>query len=120
MEAKEYMKELRRMLDTFGRTGGYCDGVDCNKCPLDALNDKDCFTEKAVDIVEQWSKEHPKRTYLDVLLEVFPNTLMSPYGVPSHVCPNHIGLTAPDEDISEYCDYDDCTGCWNREYKEDK
>ena len=117
MEAKEFFEERERMLNSLGRTGGLCSGVFCGDCPLYQGERASCETESAVDIVEAWSAEHPKKTYLDVLLEAFPNTPMS-YEVPSDVCPCNIGLATSDEDILEYCNYDNCTGCWNREYKE--
>lgn len=116
MEAKEFFEERERMLNSLGRTGGLCSGVFCGDCPLDGH----CHTKESVDIVEKWSKEHPKKTCLDVLLEAFPNAPMT-NGVPVRVCPSDIGLTVLKEDISNYCDScEDCRDCWNQEYKEDK
>lgn len=110
MEAKEFFEERERMLNSLGRTGGICSGVFCRDCPLD----KHCDAKESVDIVEKWSKEHPKKTYLSVLLETFPNTPMS-NGIPSEVCPSDIGLAATC--ISENIN---CRDCWNQEYKENK
>lgn len=120
MDAKEYIKELKRMLDSLGRIGGYCNGVACNKCPLYVVSDEDCagFNLEIVDIVEQWSKEHPRRTYISALLEAYPNTPTNKYGMPIYItCPYALGLEACDERPCLDSDYN-CNVCWNREYKE--
>ena len=115
MDAKEFMEERNRMLNSLGRINSRCYGVPCNKCYLyNPGADSDCLynTEKAIDIVEKWSKEHPKRTYLDVLLEAFPDTPMT-NGVPTSVCPCDIGLTENScTQISM-----GCRDCWNKEYE---
>ena len=68
MDAVEYLKTMKRICYQY--TNG------CNTCPLSGNNS--CVyggapedPEEAVDIVEQWSKEHPVVTNADKLLEVF-------------------------------------------------
>lgn len=120
MDAKEYIRERERMLNSLGRLGGRCSGVFCGKCYLHSPNTAlGCLysTEKAIDIVEAWSKEHPKKTYLDVLLEAFPKTPVGKNGLPLHVCPYAIGLETYDESSCLNSDYK-CNTCWHREYKE--
>lgn len=61
MDAKEYVKERERMLNSFGRTDGNCSGVMCYQCPL-CTSAWHCIdrTVAAVDVVEAWSNEHPE------------------------------------------------------------
>lgn len=68
MDAVEYVKELRRICKSHPA---------CNVCPL---NSKFCYianmcedAEKAVKIVEQWSKGHPVKTRQSEFLKIFPN-----------------------------------------------
>lgn len=114
MEAIEYLKEKKRMTEG-------CPSSFCGECPLESDNNgkgdycggfEQKYPEKAVAIVEQWSKEHPIKTYKSVLLEKFPkadidiltkNCLMHTFG-------DCAGL--------ENCHTMDCAICWNRECKE--
>ena len=116
MDAKEFIRERERMLNTYGRTDGFCNNIFCGDCPFNTEEGIVCNTEKAVDIVEKWSEEHPKRTYLDVLLESFPNTPMNENGRLLYVtCPYALGLEKHDE---RPCCKSSCTcdACWHREY----
>lgn len=71
MEAFEYLKELKRMCESF--TG-------CKDCPLcdscDILHSSNEELQHRADVVEKWSKEHPIKTYQKALLEIFPNAPM--------------------------------------------
>lgn len=113
MDAKEFFREQTRMLNAHGRISDSCTGLLCTNCPLGTDGYNKCNTEEAVDIVEAWSKEHPKKTYLDVLLEAFPNTTLNLEGTP-YFCPYNLGLIKP-----ENCGKISCIDCWNTEYKED-
>ena len=110
MDAVKYLKAKKRMCDLFD-----C----CNGCPLEDSNtDGWCGEhkrpEEIVEIVEQWAKENPPRTYLSVLLEKLPNAKLDEYGTPKKFCPKDIFKT-PDE----RCAGAICSDCWNREYKEE-
>lgn len=71
MDALEFLKEKRRMCNSFD--------IGCVKCPL---GDIGCFVvspeetdeefEREIAIVEQWSKEHPRKTRQSVFLEQYP------------------------------------------------
>lgn len=72
----------------------------------------------AIEIVQNWSDEHPVEpvvTYLDYLLEVFPNTKIICDGTPE-MCPRELGL----KDIEECHLESDCIKCWKQPYKEGK
>lgn len=71
MDALEFLRERKRMCKSFG---DYCDGCPLNgkPCTISAgLDDGDC--KRIIAIVEQWSKEHPRKTRQSVFLEQWPN-----------------------------------------------
>jgi hypothetical protein len=104
MDAVKYLKERNRMCDTFG--------LSCSGCPLgNSVEDCDDLQrerpEKAVAIVEKWSKEHPQKTMLQDFLEKYPNAPKECTGEP-HICPSHLGY-------EEYMDCEEnCLDCWSR------
>ena len=79
MDALEFFKERRRMCDSYG---------DCKDCPLegaecvirDMMSEDTC--KRIVTAVEQWSKEHPRKTLQSVFLEQWPDAIISHDGFP--------------------------------------
>ena len=79
MDALEFLRERKRMCNSYG---------NCEGCPLaegrcivnHATSDEDC--ERIVTIVEQWSKEHHRKTRQSVFLEQWPDAIISPDGLP--------------------------------------
>lgn len=111
MDALDFLNEFNRMCKYHKKDN------NCTICPLYDQNAyvlcsdiKDYDPEYVLDVVEKWSKEHPKRTYLSVLLEKFPKTNLN-NGIP-RFCTHSLGF-----DHCPVC-IDDCKTCWNREYKE--
>ena len=74
-----FLKEWRRYCG--GRRCGYCDLSEHNECGFPACQVKD-FPEKAVEVVQRWSDEHPVKTRLDDLLEKHPKFEVHPNGYP--------------------------------------
>ena len=118
MNAVEYLKAKGRMTNGCKHS--------CDECLLNSENngiDRGCAAfegecpEKAIAIVEKWSKEHPIKTYLSVLLEKLPNVSLRCDGVPDDFCLHSVFKIKND---IEYCSRNNCTDCWNREYKEEK
>ena len=66
-----FFREWRRYCGD--RPCGYCDLNVHNECGFPACQVKD-HPDKAVEIIQKWSDEHPVKTRLDDLLEKFPNT----------------------------------------------
>lgn len=73
MDAVEFLKERGRMTENCGIA--YCN------CPLDKKNngrELDCtdlenqYPKTAISIVEQWSREHPKKTRQSEFLKHYP------------------------------------------------
>lgn len=84
MEALEFLKEERRMCASFNAM--------CVKCPLGdtgccvIIGDTDRELENEVATVEQWSKEHPRKTRQSVFLEQWPETEVDKSGC-LRLCP---------------------------------
>lgn len=71
MDALEFLRERKRMCESFGTS---CDGCPLHggPCPsINSMNDGDL--ERMLVKVEQWSKEHPRKTRQSVFLEQWPN-----------------------------------------------
>ena len=124
MEAVKYFEEKKRMLNSVGRTIGFCDSAECSDCPLYFENNGrglDCnafeilYPEEAVAIVEKWSQEHPRKTMLQDFLEKYPKARLEKNGTPKDVCPKNLGYC---EGI--YCEINklDCVACWSRPLEE--
>lgn len=74
------------------------------------------YPEKAIEIVQRWSDEHPQRTYLSELLKIFPNTPLKDDGTPKGICLHELGATSLDN-----CEVDNaCVKCWNQPMEDDE
>jgi hypothetical protein len=110
MDAAKFLKELNRMCNI----QGVCERCRMNKedslvCEENIKNIAEFHEiEKVIEIVEEWSKENPAKTNLDVFRETFPD-----WGTQTHLC-------------CEECDvgYQNvpCSDCkwWSEKYKEEK
>ena len=102
MDAVEFIKEYQRM----------CEKESCHNCPAfgnNVLSDCDLCTkspEKLVQIVEQWSQDHPQKTMMQDFFEKFPNAPKHKNGCPK-TCPNNIYNCKP------ICT-NECVKCWSR------
>lgn len=131
-----YFAEKRRM--TKRAKNGLCK-LGCSNCPLCSINNnkgQSCtafemlYPEKAIEIVQKWSDEHPQMTYLSEFLKNYPNAqlrtvllysqleavkagIISPE-IPKCICPYHLGLMS-----SNNCRKDhNCVKCWNQPIEE--
>ena len=94
MDALEFFKERRRMCDSHG---------DCEGCPLegaqcvirDMTSEDTC--KRIVTAVEQWSKEHQRKTRQSVFLEQYPEAEIDANGVVG-LCPMSISAAYRDSD----------------------
>lgn len=103
MDAVEYIKAQCRLCKSKNH---------CYECPLQ--KDGHCivdisivgtseYAEKAVQIVEQWAKEHPIKTRQSEFLRMFPNAQIHDDVI--WMCPKCIGCDyKPEENCNEiYC-----------------
>lgn len=83
MDALKFIEERNRMCERYWQVDGDCDGCpmlnvdECNEL-RSMVDDAGKAVGKVVEIVEKWSKEHPRKTKTrqDVFLSVYPNAKM--------------------------------------------
>lgn len=78
MDALEFLKERKRMCNYYS----HCKGcpLDGSKCVIDnAVSDEDC--KRFAASVEQWSKEHSRKTRQSVFLEQYSEARIGDDGV---------------------------------------
>lgn len=115
-KTENYFAEKVRMMKR--AKNGLCK-LGCSNCPLCSINNnkgQSCtafemlYPEKAIEIVQRWSDEHPQKTYLTELLKIFPNTPLNDDGTPKGICLHELGATSLDN-----CEVDNaCAKCWNQ------
>lgn len=109
-----------KFLEEFDRMCVYYKDKICRGCPREGS--PNCIIAamgkeeraKLIRDVEQWSKEHPKRTRLQDFREKYPNALHSSEGTPLFCCGN-LGYG----ENWMLCN-NDCIACWNKPVEEDK
>lgn len=110
-----FLSELKRLCDSRDVCVAYA--INKERCPMFRLcklpHSKICAkdAEKAIEIVQKWSDEHPKKTYAQDFFEKFPKAQSNSDGTP-FVCRKRIygGIRSTLED----CDYTGaCYRCWS-------
>lgn len=105
MDALEFLRERKRMCNLCKR---------CEGCPLEragcglGTSASDEEYEKIIAAVEQWSKEHPRKTRQSVFLKQYPNAVLDKDGV-LRICPPFVGGDIP-EKYKCVC-LTDCSAC---------
>ena len=89
MDAVEFLKEKSRMCNAFNLCdgGGYKEKCELYKEGLTCADYTNDYPEKAVEIVERWAKEHPRKTRQSEFLKMFPRASMASNGT-IDFCPN--------------------------------
>ena len=90
MDALEFLKEKKRMCNAYSDSNNCC-----GDCPLvesfcvinNTTSDDD--NKKMITIVEQWSKDHPRKTRQSVFMEQYPEAEIDVNGV-VRICPIYI------------------------------
>lgn len=99
-----------------------CNGINCENCPLHKAANTICLiglikdyeienVAEQLELLREWVKEHPTKTYKDVFLEKLPNASTGKTGIPI-ACRNVVF------GIVKRCTAD-CKDCWNEPYKEE-
>lgn len=112
---KNYFSEKARMTkkDKLGRCK-----LHCGECLLNNKNNgtsenllcgafEAIYPEKAISIIQKWSDEHPRRTYLTEFLEHYPSAQLNDKGLPL-ICPHILGLMRREDCRAN------CIECWNQ------
>ena len=95
MTAKEYLAERNRMYDKLKHNADAIRGHGGEE-----YNNID----QAIDIVSEWSKAHPRKTYKDDFLEKFPKAKIEEADFP--ICRIRV--------YGGSCNSVLCTDCWNK------
>ena len=110
-----FFAEAKRLCDS--RTACEADAANKEQCPMFEVCDHPlteiCVEDaiKAIEILQKWSDEHPKKTYAQDFFEKFPKAQSNSDGTP-FVCRKRIygGIRSTLED----CDYTGaCYRCWS-------
>ena len=107
MDAVKFVKEYLRM----------CTKVDeCEDCPVyktdfctvPAKERSQESAEEIVELVEEWSAAHPRKTRQSVFLEQYPDAEIDPGGAIA-ICPT--AFSSAYRDDTEKCVYVSCAKC---------
>lgn len=117
-KTENYFAEKARMTkkDKLGRCKLYC-----GECLLNNKNNgtsenllcgafEAIYPEKAIEIVQRWSDEHPPKTFLTEFLKNYPNAQLRIDGTPRGVCPYYLGLMSRDDCRKDH----NCVKCWTQ------
>lgn len=118
--AKNYLTERKRMCNMYVQRN--CKGCvyhttdGCWRTTMEHNN-----PEKAIEIVQKWSDEHPQKTLLTEFLRSYPNVEMSSDGFPDYILPCILGLVEKKDICKNRCFYfydkdkrcRPCYDCWN-------
>lgn len=113
MDAVEFIEERNRMCNYYG---GGNELSECAECPA---SQRTCLSVRSVTAeyitaVEQWSKEHPRKTRQDVFMAHYPDAALND-GV-LRICPRNVYKPA---EIN--CNITTCSRCkrafWMQEVK---
>lgn len=119
-KSSDCSKTMNYFIEKLRMTKQPKDGVcklDCSDCPLSSSNNgtgiscshfETGYPEKAIEIVQKWSDEHPQKTYLSEFLKNYPDADLDENGTPK-ICLQRLGLI----DIKN-CRESDCVECWNQ------
>ena len=90
MDAVKFIVEQARMCGKPGECEecGLHESVYCTKLPHEPINKEDA--QMAVDIVEQWSKEQPRKTRQDGFLAHFPDAQLAGEQGHLQICPRYV------------------------------
>lgn len=95
MDAVKFIEERNRMCKSFGD--------ECASCPANDIIYRCKFSisvgdeaAKQVELLEEWSAAHPRKTRQSVFLEQYPETIIDEHGV-IYVCPMYISADHRDK-----------------------
>lgn len=105
MDALEFLSEAKRMCDQHTEPCNTCAANEfCGFTPeFPSEFGKTTQMQKMVELVETWSKEHPRKTRQSVFLEQWPNCMMGNDDV-VRMCPRNV-------DKNYICDLNRSAGC---------
>lgn len=114
MDAVEFFNELKRMCQYYKSKCDNCALFSVYQPYFESRISCDNFifsikTYESVKIVEQWSKEHPRKSRVQDFKEKYPNAPLTNGDVPRGCCAT-MGYRDFCNVVGEYTD---CIKCWN-------
>ena len=107
MDALEFLMERNRLCGSYrGCVGCPFGAADC--VVRDMTSENTC--KRIVAAVEQWSKEHPRKTRQSVFLERYPEAEIDAHGL-VRICPMSISAAHRDSDGECNCPERLCKDC---------
>ena len=107
MDALEFLMERKRLCGSYrGCVGCPFGAADC--VVRDMTSENTC--KRIVAAVEQWSKEHPRKTRQSVFLERYPEAEIDAHGL-VRICPMSISAAHRDSDGECNCPEILCRDC---------
>ena len=107
MDALEFLMERRRMCDSYR----HCEGcpLEGGKCVVSSVPPDEDY-KRIIAAVDQWSKEHQRKTRQSVFLEQYPEAEIDANGVVG-LCP--MSISAAYRDSNGECNNPEqmCTDC---------
>lgn len=108
MDALKFIEERNRMCNYYGGGNALSECAECPALQRKCLSVRS-VTAEYITAVEQWSKEHPRKTRQDVFLEQYPEAWVDEDGC-LRICPNGISPWHRSED-GECITADKCADC---------
>lgn len=115
-KTENYLKEKGRMLESIK--------ADCSYCILASAHNGTGFfccifeckhPDKAISVIQNWSDEHPQKTYLDDFREKFPKARVEDNYICCGLCV--ADLYSINVDICNQSE-SECIRCWNSTMEE--
>ena len=128
MDAREFFRERKRMHEYYVNKGS----TRCGKCPMGECiittgTVGGCekllweYPEKVIEVVEQWSTEHPHKTRQSEFLKMFPTAMLDSDGILS-ISPCTIDSSIEGTEMCKK--YQACADCreryWLEEIRDDE
>lgn len=114
-KTENFIKEKERICQYYKDTG-------CTFCILNRNMSCSDFIvqcpQKAIEIVQKWSDEHPQRTLLSEFLEHYPNVKLNSCGYPEYIIPCGLGAIYKDCAYRYNSSCCGCQDCWDTPVEE--
>lgn len=105
MDALKFIEERNRMCDYYRGDNSLSGCAECPAFQMTCVSVRS-VTAEYIAAVEQWSKEHPRKTRQSVFMEQWPNCMMDDGGIIG-MCPRNVDKMCVCN-LSQSCRCADC------------
>lgn len=120
MDAVKFLKERQRMFEMAGgvEVEMTCNVDSCERCAFYIKQEPFCLEDlqdyEAMEAaIEEWSDEHPRKTYKQDFLKKYPNAPLNKNNVP-RFCLCNVGYLPFENQPCIVGECGSCLECWNR------